>query len=143
MAVTGAFYGYAFKTALNKEWDWDTDVIKTMLTTVTYVPDKNAHDYKNDVTNEVTGTGYTAGGATVDGKTTPPPSAGTWTIDCNDISWPASTITARVAVMYDSTPATEATRPLIGYWDFGADQSSSASDFTLVIDATGLARITF
>jgi hypothetical protein len=38
---------------------------KTMLTTVTYVPNQDTHDFKDDVTNEITGTGYTAGGVAI------------------------------------------------------------------------------
>jgi len=45
--------------------DFDTDVIKVMMTTDAYVPNKDTHDFRDDVTNEVTGTGYPAGGNTV------------------------------------------------------------------------------
>ena len=41
-----------------------SDTFKVMLTTSSYTEDKDAHDFRNDVTNEVTGTGYTAGGNT-------------------------------------------------------------------------------
>lgn len=50
-------------------------------------------------------------------------------------SWTTSTITARYCVIYDSTPATDATRPLIAIIDFGADVSSTAATFTVTIDA--------
>jgi hypothetical protein len=49
----------------NGVWDWDTDTIKCALTTSTYTVDIDTHDFFNDVTNEITGTGYTAGGATL------------------------------------------------------------------------------
>ena len=66
---TMKWFGLAPKTLLAKEVDFLNDTIKGMLTTVTYVPDQDAHDYKSDVTNEVSGTGYTAGGATLANKT--------------------------------------------------------------------------
>ena len=47
---------------------WASDTIKVALTTVTYSPAQDTDDFFNDVTNEVTGTGYTAGGATLGTK---------------------------------------------------------------------------
>ena len=59
-------YGNFVLKALNKEVDFDTDTIKVALLTSSYTPDQDAHDYFNDVSSaEVTGTGYTAGGATL------------------------------------------------------------------------------
>ena len=43
--------------------DWLNDTIKVMLVTSAYTPDQDAHDFKDDITNEISGTGYTAGGA--------------------------------------------------------------------------------
>lgn len=45
--------------------DLDTDTIKVMLVTSAYTPDQDAHTKRSDFTNEVTGAGYTAGGATL------------------------------------------------------------------------------
>lgn len=143
MAVSAKWYGNAFGRAFNKEIDVDTDTIKVMLCTSSYTPDQDAHDYKNDITNEVTGTGYTAGGATL-GSVSVAYSGGsnTFTIDGADVSWASSTITARYAVIYDSTPGTDATRPLLGYVDFGADVSSSGGSFDIVWDSAGIFTVT-
>ncbi|OOL31846.1 hypothetical protein GQ85_10950 [Rhodococcus rhodochrous] len=139
MAVTAKLYGLALKSAFNKEIDWDTDVIKVMLCTSAYTPDQDTHQYKSSITNEVTGTGYTAGGATL-ATATIAYTAGTNTLvlDAADTAWPGSTITARYAVIYDSTPGTDATRPLIGYVDFGADVATTAGTFTITWDAAGI-----
>lgn len=68
MAVTANWYPNAFKTAFNGEWDWDTDTIKVALVQSAYTY-SDAHDYFNDITNEVAGgSGYTAGGATLGTK---------------------------------------------------------------------------
>ena len=141
--VLGKLYGLLFTALWNKEIDYLADVIKVMLTTVTYVPNQDTHDYKNDVTNEVVGTGYTATGETLGSKTVTY-TAGTnkHVLDAADVTWSASTITARIAVIYDSTPASDATRPLIGYQDFEADKSSDNGDFTIQWDAAGLVEIT-
>jgi hypothetical protein len=143
MAVTAAWYGKAFLSAFNKETDWDTNAIKMMLTTSAYTPDQDAHQYKSDVTNEVAGTGYTAGGAALTSVTIGY-TAATNVIKFNSaaVSWSTATITARYAVIYDSTPASDATRPLYGYQNFGADVSSTAGTFTVTPNAAGWFTIT-
>jgi hypothetical protein len=142
MAVSAKMYGNCLLKALNKEIDWDTDTIKVMLCTSTYTPDQDAHIYKSSVTNEVTGTGYTAGGATLASKTiTYTGASNTITLDAADVTWSSSTITARYAVIYDDT-GTASTSPLIAYVDFGADVSSSGGNFTITWDATGIVTIT-
>jgi len=142
--MASKLYGQFLSQALNKEIDWDTDTIKVALLTNSYTPDQDAHNYYDDVVaNEVTGTGYTAGGNTLANKTNTYNSAtNVIVLDADDTTWSSSTITARYAVVYDATPATNATKPLIGYVDFGSDQSSSSGNFTITWDATGIVRIT-
>jgi len=141
--MASELYGNFLKLALNKEVDWDTDTIKVALLSNAYTPDQDAHDYFNDVSaNEVTGTGYTSGGATLASKTiTYDSGSNVITLDAADTTWSSSTITARYAVVYGST-GTSSTSPLIGYVDFGSDQSSSNGNFTITWDATGIVRIT-
>lgn len=82
--------------------------------------------------NEVSGTGYTAGGNTLVIPASMPSQTGTvgWT-DFNDSTWVAATITARGAMIYNSTNANRACVNL----DFGSDKSSSAGDFTVIFPA--------
>jgi len=136
-------YGNFVLKALNKEVDFDTDTIKVALLSSSYTPDQDAHDYFNDVSAaEVSGTGYTAGGNTLASKTATYDSANNVVIlDAADTTWASSTITARYAVIYDST-GTSSTSPLIGYVDFGSDQSSTSGNFTITWDSTGIVRIT-
>ena len=136
-------YGNFVLKALNKEIDFDTDTIKVALLSSSYTPDQDAHDYFNDVSAaEVSGTGYTAGGNTLASKTATYDSANNVVIlDAADTTWASSTITARYAVIYDST-GTASTSPLIGYVDFGSDQSSTSGNFTITWDSTGIVRIT-
>ena len=142
--MASKLYGQFLQQALNKEVDWDTDTIKVALLSNAYTPDQDAHNYFDDVVaNEVTGTGYTQGGITLLNKTnTYNAATNVITLDADDVTWSSSTITARYAVIYDASPATNATRPLIGYVDFGSDQSSSNGNFTITWDATGIVRIT-
>jgi hypothetical protein len=143
MAVSAKFYGKAFLSAFNKEIDLDSDTLKVMLCTSAYVPDQDAHRYKSDVTNEVTGAGYTAGGAALTSPTvTYTGATNTFALDAADVAWPGSTLTARYAVVYDAIPATDATRPLLCYVDFGADVSTSVGTFTITWDAAGITTVT-
>ncbi len=58
--------------------------------------------------------------------------------DAADLTWAASTITARYAWLQDATPGSAATNPLIGYVDFGADLASSAGNFTITWHPQGI-----
>lgn len=143
MAVVGKIYGNVFLAAFNKEIDWLDDVINVMLTTSTYVPDQDVHDYKNDVTNEVTGAGYTANGAALGSKTI------TYTAATNIVKlaaaatvWSAATITARNAVVYDFQTGVATTSPLICYQASDVDISSTAGNWSIVWHADGICQIT-
>jgi hypothetical protein len=141
--MASKLYGQFLVKALNKEVDFDSDTIKVALLSSSYTPDQDAHDYFNDVSStEVTGTGYTTGGATLASKTVTYDSANNVIVlDAADVTWSSSTITARYAVVYDAT-GTSSTSALIGYVDFGSDQSSTNGNFTITWDSTGIVRLT-
>src|SRR5512139_1989522 len=151
MAVTAFWYGQAIMQAFGSgsagnapNIDFLSDTIKVLLCTSTYTPAQDTHVFHSDITNEVAnGNGYTTGGATLANKTLGY-TAGTNVIkfDADDVSWTSSTITARYAVIYDDTPATSGTKPLLGYVDFGADQSTSNGTFTITWSADGILKIT-
>jgi hypothetical protein len=82
------------------------------------------------VTNEVSGTGYTAGGNTL--TVVAPTSSGTTAFtDFNDTTWSTATITANGALIYNDTQGDKAVAVLA----FGADKSSTAGDFTIQFPA--------
>jgi hypothetical protein len=142
--MASKIYGSFFGKALNKEVDWDSDTIKVMLLSSGYTPNQDTHDYLDDVVaSEVTGTGYTAGGATLASKTITYDAANNVTVlDAGDVTWASSTITARYAVIYDDAGATNSQKVLLGYVDFGSDQSSTSGNFTITWDSTGIFRLT-
>jgi hypothetical protein len=80
------------------------------------------------VTNEVSGTGYSAGGGTLT-NVTPTSSGTTAFIDFDDLTFSTATITARGALIYNSSAAGN---PAVCILDFGADKTSTAGDFTIV-----------
>jgi hypothetical protein len=151
MAVTAYWYGQAIMQAFGSgssggapNIDYLSDTIKVALCTSSYTPAQDTHVFYSDLTNEVAnGNGYTTGGATLGSKTLDYTS-GTNVIkfDAADTAWTSSTITARYAVIYDDTPATAGTKPLMGYVDFGADQSTVNGTFTITWAAGGILTIT-
>lgn len=144
MAVTAYVYGNFLKNILTgKTVDFLVHPIKVMLCSATYAPNQDTHQTKADVTGEVTGTGYTAGGAALTTKTVTYDSVtNTTALDADDVTWPNATITARYAVIYDDNGATDADKLLLGYVDFGQDVSSTNGDFKITWNADGIFRFT-
>ena len=110
--------------------DFDSNSFKALLVTSSYTPDKDTHDKRDDVTNEVTGTGYTAGGVTTACTVTKDTANDRVTLQFAAVSWATSTITARALVIYKST-GTASTDNLVAYNDFGSDVSSTAGTFSV------------
>lgn len=143
MAVSTKWYGPAFLSAFNKEIDLDADSMKIMLCDSTYAPNQDTHRYQSQVTGEVVGSGYIAGGKALTGATVAYDGAtNVFKFDENDVAWDPSTITARFAVIYDATPGNPALNPLLVYIDFGADVSSVGAAFTVSFNAAGVATVT-
>jgi hypothetical protein len=141
MAVTAHFYDSYWISLNGKQINLLSDTVKLMLTTSAYVYNRGTDQYKSSVTNEVVGTGYVAGG-TIIGSMAIAAASNIVTITGANASWPGATLVARIAVLYDSTPATDATRPLIGLVDFGADQSPSNGTISVTWNASGIGTVT-
>jgi hypothetical protein len=116
--------------------------LKIMLVTAAYTPNQNTHQYKSSVTNEVSGTGYTARG---NACTTPLASldgSGNFTYDANDpAAWTQTAggfTNARRAILYFDT-GVDATSTLVGYTDdAGADLGNLAADLQVAFNAAGI-----
>ena len=111
--------------------DFDTDTFKAMLVTSSYTPNKDTHDFRDDVTNEVSGTGYTAGGVASAVTVTKDTANDKVTIQFGAVSWASSTITARGCVYYKSRGGASSADELVAYADFGSDVSSSGGTFSV------------
>ena len=140
--VFGKFKEKLLTQANAIDFDDAGTTIKVMLVTSSYAPNQDTHDFVDDVTNEVSGTGYTAGGDALASKTvTLDTTNDRAEFDATDTTWSTSTITARAAVLYKDT-GTPSTSPLIAYIDFGSDKISSGGNFTIQWDAEGILQIT-
>lgn len=140
--MADAVYNKFKKEALHgNDLDLVTDTIKCALVTSSYTPDVDGDTTYADITNEVTDTGYSAGGAEITSRTvTQDDTDNEGVFDGADVTWATSEITARGAVVYRSTTATQSW--LICYFDFGADKTSSGGDFTVQWDAEGIVNLT-
>ena len=93
-------------------------------------------------TNEVTGTGYTAGGVVVTGATiTTDVQTGTVYVDFADVAWPGANFTARGALIYNATQSNKSVAVL----DFGSDKtfSSVSNTVTMPVNSATTALIRF
>jgi len=82
-------------------------------------------------TNEVSGTGYSAGGGTLTISANPASSGTTAFLDFADLTFSNATITARGALIYKVGGGD----PAVAVLDFGSDKTSTAGDFTIVFPA--------
>lgn len=78
MAVTANLYGKAYQRLLAGDVNVLSDTLKMALVQAAHTPDLDAHDYFNDITNEASGTGYTAGGQALASKTVTLTAAASW-----------------------------------------------------------------
>lgn len=143
MSVTVSMYDSFTRDLGNGAIDLDTDSFKILLTTSSYTPSLTTHAKRSDITNEVSGTGYTAGGAALGSVT--------WTLDTTnhrtafdaaDSSWSTATFTARYAVIYKSRGGLSSADELVCLVDFGADQTVAGATFTITWASGGVFTVT-
>jgi hypothetical protein len=140
--LANAIYNSFKRDVMNGSLDLDTDTINVMLVTATYTPNIDTHTKRSDVTNEVTGTGYSAGGAALASKTvTADTTDDEGVFDAADLTWATATITARGAVLYKARGGAASADELLFYFDFGSDITSTAGNFTITWNAEGILNL--
>lgn len=126
MAITTALTTSFKAELLGGIHDFDTDVFKIALYTSAATLDATTTVYTTS--DETTGTAYVAGGNSLTGAVIST-SGTTAFVDFNDSTWASSTITARGFLIYNSSKANRS----VAVQDFGADKSSSAGDFVIIM----------
>lgn len=119
------------------------DTIKYQFVADAYTPDFNTHASETDITNEVTGTGYTTGGEAL---STPAVTIATGTLkfDAVDVSLATTTLASvEGVVLFDDTVTTPTADPLICAVDFGAPYSTTAGTFAITWNAAGIFTIDY
>jgi hypothetical protein len=133
MAFTGNFFCTSFKDELLegvhdfRASGGDTFKLAMYTNTAAFTAATTAYT----ATDEITGTGYTAGGGSLT-NISPVVSGTTAFVDFNDLIFSTATITAYGAIIYNTTPAHTYTNPACVVLDFGGARTSTAGDFTIV-----------
>lgn len=135
--------------------DTGADTFKLALYTSSASLDANTTAYTSSDEVSSSGTNYTAGGASLTnlGVVTSNNSASTGTgfVDFGDLTFANATITARGALIYNSTPSTNSnanttlTNAAVCVLDFGSDKTATSGDFTIIFptstNTTAIIRI--
>jgi hypothetical protein len=133
MAITQAM-ATSFKVGLlDGTFDFGTgtsQVFKIALYTSSATLDATTTAYTTS--NEVVGTGYTAGGNTLVVSQVPTSTGTTAFLDFDDSTWASATITARGALIYLANGTTD---DAVCVLDFGSDKTSTNGNFTVIFPA--------
>ena len=128
MAITQAMCTSFKQALLDGEMDFSSGTAQTFkiaLYTSSATLDASTTAYS--VTNEVSGTGYSAGGNTLTISANPTTSGTTAFLDFADTTWSSATLTARGALIYKSGGGD----PAVAVLDFGGDKTSTSGDFQI------------
>lgn len=132
-------YGKFVQHLHKADVDFDTATFKGLICQGGYVPDFDAHEFRSSVTNEVTGTGYTAGGVALTGvAVTVDAAANRVKVDANDIDFGTVTFTSGTQIIIYLSTGSAATDILVGRWTFATTQSPTGAPFQVVVNADGL-----
>lgn len=133
MAFTGNYMCTSFKDELLegvhdfRASGGDTFKLALYTNSASFTAATTAYTATNEVANSGT---YSAGGGTLT-NISPTTSGTTAFTDFDDLSFTSATITARGALIYNSTPAHTYTNPTVAVLDFGADKTSTTGTFTI------------
>lgn len=149
MAISGSgLYGLTLEKFLNitslpaSGLESET-AISGLMVTDSYTPAYDTHNFRDDITNEVTGTGYTTGGLTLT-STELTLSSGVLTYDAADSSWAASTIANAMAeVGYFARGGASTADEVVFLSDFVSAASSSSGTFTIQRSASGILTVDY
>lgn len=112
--------------------DVDTDSFKCMALTATYAEAKKTHTKRSDLTNEVTGTGYSAGGTACTVSVTKDTTNDRIDITLGAVSWASSTIaSAQKFAIYKSRGGLATADELVALIDNGTPVSTSNGTLSL------------
>lgn len=129
MAISQAMTTSFKEGLLNGTFNFGTgtsQVFKIALYTSAATLDASTTAYTTS--DEVVGTGYTAGGNTLTVSQVPTSSGTTAFLSFANTTWSTATITARGALIYWENGTTN---PAVAVLDFGGDKTSTAGDFTI------------
>jgi len=121
----------------------EADTIKVMLVGAGYTQNIDTHTKRSDITNEIVGAGYTAGGVALANKSVTIDLATNKAIfNADDVTIPNATISGAIgAVVYKSRGGAASADELICYNEFAAPASSTNGNFVINIDPIGVLQL--
>lgn len=132
MAITQAMCTSFKQALLDGEMDFSSDTAQSYkIALYTSSASLDAATTAYTTSGEVSGTGYTAGGNTLNISTNPTTGGTTAFLSFGTTTWTTATITARGALIYQAGGST----PAVAVLDFGSDKGSSAGDFQITFPA--------
>jgi hypothetical protein len=145
MAITAAgLYGLTLEKMLidTAGESLEAEDNKEALVQDAHTPAFDTHNFRDDLTDEVTGTGYTAGGVAVT-STEITLSGGTLTFDAADTVYTTVTISDAMAGVIYFNVGSAATDQLVVLQDFVTAASATAANFTIQHHANGIFTIDY
>jgi hypothetical protein len=132
MAAAVHVYGQFLNALATKQVNLATDSLKVMLVTGSYSPNQATDQFASTPQAfEASGSGYTSGGLALQSVSVTD-TGNTLTLTAANTVWATLSVTnIRYAVVYDATPGSFATDPVIAYVDFGAAQSPTGVTFEI------------
>ena len=111
--------------------DFDTDTFYVMLVSSSYAENKDSHTKRSDITNEITATGYSAGGKVCTAVVAKDTGTDQVTVTFQSVNWTGFTGTARKAIYYKRRGGASSADELVGVNDFGSDVTVTGSTFVV------------
>lgn len=123
-------YDSFFNDVFNGAVTPSSDTFYMMLTTSGYVPSQSANMKRSDVTNEVTGTGYTAGGTPITCTVLSVTGVNQNILSFSNPSWANASFTANAGVIYKHRGGASSADNLVAYAAFGSNITATSGTFT-------------
>jgi len=139
MATTATPYSSILTLMAGAGMNFMSGTAMVALTTDAYTPAQTGHAWMSDITAELTDASYAR---QVLGSKAQDYTSGTLSLSCADTTFPALVAPVIRRVVFFMLGASDATSPLLGYWDLGANQAANVNDFKLIYHAAGFLNIT-
>jgi hypothetical protein len=131
VAITGLIYDSVLLDMATGAVDFDTDTFYVMLLSSSYTPSKGGHDRRNDLTNEITATGYTAGGKAATISVGLDTTLHRLAITLGSADWTGFTGTFRYAAYYKRRGGASSADELVALNDQGTDVTFTGTTLAL------------
>lgn len=142
--MTARGYGNFLLHMAKADVDFDTASLAAMLATSSYVPDFGVHEFRSDVTDEVAGTGYTAGGLALTGVAVALDAVNSWVnIAADDADFGTLTVSGIAQLIVYVDTGSSATDLLVSCHTLPAPRSVTAGNFTYKFAADGIGTFPF